>query len=74
MRGYRYGPFLVAHALRRLAADGAREERPGEAELVRQTREVVAKVDWPCDVRTLFRETNLGCGSAVSSANAMCSA
>jgi hypothetical protein len=51
-----------------LAADGPRADRADEAELVRQTREIVAKVDWPCEVQALFREENLGCGRAVSGA------
>ena len=51
-----------------VAADGPRPDRSGEAELVRQTRAIVTKVDWPCEVITLFREENLGCGRAVSEA------
>lgn len=51
-----------------LASDGPRADRENEAELVRQTRAIVARVDWPCEVRTLFREENLGCGRAVSEA------
>ncbi len=51
-----------------VAADGARPDRDGEAALVERTREVATRVDWPCEVRTLFREQNLGCGRAVSSA------
>jgi hypothetical protein len=51
-----------------VAADGAREGRAGETELVQQTRQIATQVDWPCDVQTLFREKNLGCGLAVSGA------
>lgn len=51
-----------------VAADGPRPARPREAELCRQTRTIVDQVDWNCDVRTLFRDTNLGCRKAVSSA------
>jgi hypothetical protein len=51
-----------------LAADGARATRPGEARLCEQARRVVATIDWPCDVKTLFRERNLGCKQAVSQA------
>lgn len=51
-----------------VAADGPRAGRPNEAEVVRQTREVATKVDWPCEVQTLFRNENLGCGRAVSGA------
>lgn len=51
-----------------VAADGARTDRPGEHELVGETRTIATKVDWPCEVKTLFRDTNLGCGLAVSGA------
>ncbi|MFZ4799531.1 MAG: nucleotide-diphospho-sugar transferase [Bacteroidia bacterium] len=51
-----------------VAADGARTTKTGEAELCLQTRDIIKQVDWDCDVKTLFREQNLGCGKAVSSA------
>jgi len=51
-----------------IAADGARTDRPGEAQMVEQVREIAIAVDWPCDVKTLFREVNLGCKYAVSGA------
>lgn len=51
-----------------VASDGARENVEGELEKVMFTRKVIEKVDWECEVKTLFRTTNLGCGKAVSSA------
>ena len=51
-----------------IAADGPRLDRAGEAALVSECREIVSAVDWPCEVRTLFRDTNQGCGRAVSGA------
>ena len=51
-----------------IAADGPRAGREGEAELCRRAREVALAVDWPCDVKTLFRKKNLGCKVACSSA------
>lgn len=51
-----------------LAADGPRQNRPGEAEKCAEVRTIVSGVDWPCEVKTLFREENLGCKRAVSSA------
>jgi hypothetical protein len=51
-----------------VAADGAREGRAGEAERVGHVRQIATAVDWPCEVRTLFRDKNLGCKHAVSSA------
>lgn len=51
-----------------LAADGPRPEKPGEWRLCSDAREVLKQVDWQCEVRTLFRDENLGCGTAVSEA------
>lgn len=33
-----------------------------------ETRKVIQTVDWECEIKTLFRDKNLGCGIAVSSA------
>ncbi|MCL0077897.1 hypothetical protein M1N61_02445 [Peptococcaceae bacterium] len=51
-----------------VASDGAREDKEGELEKVKQVREIVSQVDWNCEVKTLFRDKNLGCKIAVSSA------
>jgi hypothetical protein len=51
-----------------IAADGARESKEAEQQLCDETRAVVANIDWDCEVKTLFREQNLGCRNAVSSA------
>lgn len=51
-----------------VAADGPREGRDGEAERCEQVRAIATAVDWPCTVTTLFRDRNLGCKRAVSSA------
>jgi hypothetical protein len=52
-----------------VAADGPRVGKDGEAELCTDARNaVLCNIDWPCEVRTLFREQNLGCKMAVSSA------
>lgn len=50
-----------------VAADGAREGKLGEAERVELVRRIATEVDWPCKVKTLFRDKNLGCKQAVSS-------
>ena len=42
-------------------ADGPRVDRPGEQEAVTQTRKILERVDWPCEVKTNFSPTNLGC-------------
>lgn len=52
-----------------IAADGPRQHKEGEAALCRQTRDLVLQqIDWSCEVHTLFRQYNLGCATAVSSA------
>lgn len=52
-----------------VAADGARENKEGEKEKVEAVRNyVMQNIDWDCEVKTLFREKNLGCKYAVSSA------
>lgn len=49
-----------------IAADGARNER--EQIIVNEVRSIIEKIDWDCKVKTLFRDTNLGCRKAVSEA------
>lgn len=51
-----------------VAVDGARPDRPGEAERVQACRDLVTTIDWDCDVQTLFQEDNLGCGLGVTTA------
>jgi len=51
-----------------VAADGPRPHKAGEDVLCSQARAAATAVDWPCEVKTLFRKRNLGCAQAVSSA------
>ncbi|MBC7428118.1 MAG: nucleotide-diphospho-sugar transferase [Bacteriovorax sp.] len=52
-----------------IAADGARESRTDEEQKVQQVRKyILGQIDWDCEVKTLFREKNLGCKKAVSEA------
>lgn len=51
-----------------VAGDGPRKDHEGEKEKVKNVREIVNRIDWPCEVKTLFREKNLGCKKGVSSA------
>ncbi|MEL4300474.1 glycosyltransferase family 2 protein [Shewanella xiamenensis] len=52
-----------------IAADGARENKDGEVEKVQAVRDfIIQNIDWECDVKTLFRQKNLGCKYAVSGA------
>lgn len=51
-----------------VSADAPRKDRPGEIEKCMQTRSIIDRVDWKCEVKTLFRENNLGCKLSVSDA------
>lgn len=51
-----------------VAIDGPRAEVDSDVRNVRETRELVRAIDWPCQVHTLFQESNLGCGRGVSTA------
>lgn len=52
-----------------LECDGPRAHKAGEKEAVEATRKAMLDaIDWPCDVKTLFREENLGCANAVNDA------
>lgn len=46
-----------------VVADGPRERNEQDVMNCSLTREVVTStIDWPCQVKTLFRDKNLGCG------------
>ncbi|TGE25093.1 nucleotide-diphospho-sugar transferase [Hymenobacter aquaticus] len=45
-----------------LAADGPRPGHPTDAATCAAARAEVARVDWPCEVHTLFQTRNLNCG------------
>ena len=51
-----------------IAADGPRENVPNDFQKCQIVRDIAQKVDWECDVKTLFRNKNLGCKIGVSSA------
>ena len=51
-----------------VAADGPREGVDGDVALCAAARTVATSVGWDCDVQTLFRAENLGCGLGPSSA------
>ena len=50
-----------------ISADGPRKDRLGESEKCEKVRSIATDVDWDCEVKTLFREENLGCKQSVSS-------
>ena len=51
-----------------IAADGPRENNINDKVNCLKAREVINKIDWNGEVKTLFRDKNLGCKLAVSSA------
>lgn len=51
-----------------IAADGPRQGNEDDEVKCAEARQVVEDVDWDCEVKTLFRANNLGCGRAVSEA------
>jgi hypothetical protein len=51
-----------------VAGDGPRKNFSGEEEKVNQVRDISTRIDWPCELKTLFRDKNLGCKKGVSKA------
>jgi hypothetical protein len=51
-----------------IAADGPREKVPEDNINCQSVKDIVSNIDWDCEVKTLYREKNLGCGLAPSSA------
>lgn len=52
-----------------IASDGPRKNRDGEDLIVNSVRNYIfKKIDWKCEIKTLFRNENLGCKFGVSSA------
>jgi hypothetical protein len=49
-----------------VAADGPRHNIAGELEKCDKVRAIATSIDWECELNTLFRDENLGCGKAVS--------
>jgi hypothetical protein len=47
-------------------ADGPRAGHPEDAARCARVREIVTRVDWPCELLTNFSEANLGCKRRVS--------
>ena len=51
-----------------VACDGPRPERPDEVRRCEAVRALVSQLDWPCQLRTLFQPSNLGCRAGVTAA------
>jgi hypothetical protein len=47
--------------------DGPRLDRIGDLEKVSKTRDIIKRVDWPCEVLVNYSDSNLGCKARVSS-------
>ena len=50
-----------------ISADGPRKEKINEEEKCRETRNIIEKIDWTCELKTNYSEKNLGCRVGVSS-------
>jgi len=48
-------------------SDGPREGHPEEGIIVAKTRKIIEKVDWPCDLKLNFSQSNQGCGKRLHS-------
>lgn len=51
-----------------IAADGPREGNQEDIQKCIEAKKIATKIDWPCEIKTLFHPTNLGCGIAPSTA------
>lgn len=51
-----------------VASDGAREDYNDEKEKVILSREIATRIDWPCELKTLFSIKNLGCKKGCATA------
>ena len=51
-----------------VACDGPRPERLDEVRRCEAVRALVSQLDWPCQLRTLFQPSNLGCRAGVTAA------
>ena len=51
-----------------VACDGPRAGRDDDILKIKAIHEIVAKIDWCTNIKKLYRESNLGCGQAVSEA------
>ena len=50
-----------------LAADGPRKDIESDLHLCEETRSILKDVDWQCEIKTLYRDINLGCKIHISS-------
>jgi len=50
-----------------ISADGPRSDKKDEKHKCEETRKVIQRIDWECDLKTNLSEKNLGCRVGVSS-------
>ncbi|UFH52320.1 hypothetical protein [Spirosoma sp. KNUC1025] len=55
----------VQPAILYIIGDGPKNEQ--DAQLVSQTRQIVEKIDWTCQVHRIYAQENLSCGHRISS-------
>ena len=65
MRGLIQSLAPVKPKLILLAVDGPRTYRANDVELVRQTQDLASEITWDAEIRTRYRDTNLGLRRAV---------
>lgn len=51
-----------------VAADGPRKNNLDEIQRSKDAKHIIDSIDWPCEVKKLYRDDNLGCMFAVSDA------
>src|SRR4051812_29355853 len=51
-----------------IAADGPRDGNERDVQACEEVRRIVSEISWPCEVKKLYRDKNLGTKYAVSSA------
>jgi len=51
-----------------IAADGPRLSVPTDVEKCNEVKEIVKAIDWDCELKTLYRTENIGCGRGPSEA------
>jgi hypothetical protein len=49
-----------------IVADGPRKYKDSDIILCKETRKIIEQIDWQCELKTLFRDNNLGCKISVS--------
>lgn len=50
-----------------ISADGPRQNKPADRKLCEESRSIINEIDWDCELKTNFKENNLGCKIGVSS-------